>query len=483
MSKRFLIVWHRRLAWLGGGVVLCWAVSGISHPMMAWFGPQAVKMFPPATVMPADSLRGLAAVVESNMLREARSLKVVPGAGAPLLQLTESEKSPRRYFDLVSARELQNQDEIQARWLAGYYTGRELGEIDSVRFLAAFDAEYPAINRLLPVYRVQYQGDEELTAFVHTETAALAALNNRNKTLLQNIFQQLHTWAWLDVTGHGRVLLIALFMLTLFLMASAGLTLLVLLGRRKIADARRRWHRLLAYVVFLPLLGWSASGFYHLLQSEYAEQVSGLRLGSAFSLEGLSTVNISTVAESLPAEKLTALSIISGPEGQLYYRAALAPDDEALSREARFQGRGAEKAAVYIDAKSGKHSSIDDGAVVSSLVQHWRHHTPVLAIERLQRFSPDYDFRNKRLPVWLVTIDDAEGSQLFLDPATGVLVDQSRRSDRIERWVFSILHKWNHLTGITGRGGRDALIVAILVLAIAATVLGGVMLMRGRNSN
>lgn len=475
MGKKIFLQWHKRLSWLGGFVVLCWAISGICHPLMAWFGPQAVKMLPPSALFSSDALDSMASVLESNGIKEARVLKIVPAAEAPLLQLTEAEDAPRRYFDLASGAELPGFDARQARWLASYYTGRDSGEIESLQFVTVFDIEYPAVNRLLPVYRIQFSGADELTAFVHTETAALAALNNRSKANIQAIFQQLHTWAWLDASGHGRVLLIGLLMLTLFLMASAGLSLLLLLRRRSIADARRRWHRLLGYLLFLPLLCWSASGFYHLLQSQYVEPVSGLRLGRVFSVEALVSLNT-----SLPAAQLTALSLVPGPDGSLHYRASLAADAEVISRNARFDGRGAEKSALYFNALTGEASNIGDADVVQALVQQWCDSADVISTEKVLRFGPDYDFRNKRLPVWQVNIDDAEASQLFLDPATGVLVDQSRSVDRIERWVFSVFHKWNHLTGITGREGRDALIVAILLLAILASVLGMAMLAKQR---
>ena len=477
MSKKVFLQWHRRLSWLGGFVVLCWAISGICHPLMAWFGPQAAKMFPPAAMFSADSLGSLADIVETNGIKEARVLRVVPTADAPVLQLTETEASARRYFDLASGAEYPAFDEAQARWLASYYTGRSNDDVESVHFVTAFTGEYPAVNRLLPVYRIQYRGSDALTAFVHTETSALAALNNRNKAMIQGVFLQLHTWAWLDASGHGRVLLIALFMLTLFLMAAAGLSLLLLLKQRRIADARRRWHRLLGYVLFLPLLGWSASGFYHLLQSQYVEPVSGLRLGSTFSVDELAPL-----ATNLPAARLTALSVVPGPEGRLYYRAALAADDEAVSRNARFQGRAVEQGALYFDTGNGHPADISDADIVQALVKQWRGDADVLSIEKLHRFGPDYDFRNKRLPVWQVNVNDAEASQLFLDPATGVLVDQSRSTDRLERWVFSIFHKWNHLTGITGREGRDGLIVVILLLAILASALGMAMLVARRGA-
>ena len=99
-------------------------------------------------------------------------------------------------------------------------------------------------------------------------------------------------------------------------------------------------------------------------------------------------------------------------------------------------------------------------------------------MQLVTRYGPGYDFRNKRLPVWQVTVADADKTRLFVDPATGVLVDQSRGIDRAERLSFSLLHKWSHLTPLTGRQGRDLLIVFTLLLLLVSSAIGGTMLVK-----
>ena len=59
-----------------------------------------------------------------------------------------------------------------------------------------FDADYPWVNRLLPVWKLHFAGDDGLTAYVHTETSSLAAVNNTTKNRLQTVFRALHTWEW-----------------------------------------------------------------------------------------------------------------------------------------------------------------------------------------------------------------------------------------------------------------------------------------------
>ena len=97
----------------------------------------------------------------------------------------------------------------------------------------------------------------------------------------------------------------------------------------------------------------------------------------------------------------------------------------------------------------------------------------------ITRFGDGYDFRNKRLPVWRVAFRDESRRHLFIDPVTGVLVDQSRQVDRRESWVFSVMHKWNPLA-VIGRQNRDIVVVCVLLLALGFTVLGYMMLLRKR---
>lgn len=93
----------------------------------------------------------------------------------------------------------------------------------------------------------------------------------------------------------------------------------------------------------------------------------------------------------------------------------------------------------------------------------------VVAVSPVFSFSPEYDFRNKRLPVWRVDYAGESGHSVFVDPATGMLVDKTLAFQRVEAWVFSWLHKWNFMNPSLGMAGRDILmsffLLSILLLA------------------
>ena len=140
-----------------------------------------------------------------------------------------------------------------------------------------------------------------------------------------------------------------------------------------------------------------------------------------------------------------------------------------------------EQEAVYINPYTGQvRDDLSDKSQAVALANTFKptSGSKIVDTALVTRYGPDYDFRNKRLPVWKVSLDDAQSSWLFVDPVSGILVDQSRAQDRLERLSFSLLHKWSHLTPFTGRQWRDVMIVITLLFLIVISGFGAKMLWR-----
>jgi len=499
--------WHKRVVWFGALTLLLWGVSGISHPLMSWLGPKAERFYPPSftlnTVEAEQVSRLINSALQTGRLDHARVVKLVAGARGPQLQITEAMDQARHYLPLKENADVDNlparsaatnADAQQARWLASYYTGRENAEITQIEFKTQFSADYPWVNRLLPVYKIRFSGADQLTAYVHTETNALASLNNRTKQTLQSLFQALHTWSWLGHSELNRVLIISLLIASLFAMALSGMTMLFTFRSRQVLSPSRRWHRRIAYAVWLPLLGWSASGFYHLLQNSYITSPSEkLTLPNAYLAENLSRLQLPPIRPELLSDKqLNSLALVNSSQGP-QYRLSLSPanepgsndsgnTDSGVSREARFKGKPQEQQALYIHINSGEASGIQDPQLAREMALNFSGFAAeqVSAISQVTHFGPSYDFRNKRLPVWQVEFNDSHGSRLFVDTRSGVLVDSNRNLDRAERWSFSILHKWTHLSRFMSRLQRDLLIIGCLLLSLLTGILGVAMQVKRR---
>ncbi|MCH2038533.1 MAG: hypothetical protein MK137_08085, partial [Rickettsiales bacterium] len=454
---------------------------GMTHPLMTWTGPKAASFFPPQVTIKAQHAASIANILEQNNIKEAIMVKVVPSEDGVILQVTEQNDTPRRYFDLSSGEERIGYDEQQAIWLARYYTGLKDQHIKSVIFQSEFDAAYPWVDRLLPVYRVTFDTDDNRSAFIYTELGALAGLTNDYKTTIQSIFRALHTWNWLDQFENARVFLMLLLLLSLFGLAATGTAMIFLMKNRKM-DKKRKLHRYISYGIWIPLLAFSSSGIYHLIQYAYGDNHRGLQLGASINVETGRFGSNTSWLDLYQNVTLNGLSVVEGINGNLLYRLSIPQGrpGKKIDRATRFDGVPIEKPALYFDAKTGEEARVSDQdmAIFYATKLLGFDQSQIVNTKRVTRFGPHYDFRNKRLPVWRIDYDTELGDRLFIDPATGMLVDRLVNAQRYESYSFSFLHKWNFLTPLTGRMPRDVIIVVILSFAVLATLLGYVMILR-----
>jgi len=476
--------WHLLFAWFAGFALLAFCISGITHPILAWTGPQSSAFMPPRAAMQADQVNVIQDILKRHNIEQAIVVKLVPSARGVVLQVTEDNDQARRYFDLTSFDELINYDQQQAEWLARYYAlgGDKSVPVESIIFQTEFDHSYPWVNRLLPVYKVTFANEQNLSTYVYTEINALAGLSNDYKTTLQSIFRNLHTWSWLNNVDNARILIMACLLISIIAMTLTGIALVLLLKTRKTMPLTSRIHRYMAYGLWLPLLAFSVSGFYHLLHYGYADTHRGLELGEPISL-----VKLDNAAQlsSLPRASLNQISIIKH-QGELVYRLSIAPARHKAKqtggehahhkevRNKRFDGQATEKGGLYYSVASGERININDRDVAITIAAQQLSLEPSALVDTqlITHFGPHYDFRNKRLPVWQIKFDSPLGELAFIDPATGILVDRLVDADRYEGYSFSLLHKWNFLTPFIGREVRDIIMAIVLMLIMIFIGLG-----------
>ncbi|MEP3476807.1 MAG: hypothetical protein ABJN57_11350 [Hyphomicrobiales bacterium] len=488
---------HKWLGWTGGLALLFFAISGITHPLMTWTGPKAASFFPPQVKVSSEHAAQIPKILKKNNIDRANMAKIIPSKDGALLQVTQSNEAPRRYFDLATGVEKLNYDQKQAIWLARYYSGLKSTPIKSITFQTEFSSAYPWVNRLLPVYRVEFEIPDSKTTFIYTELGALAGITNNWKTSVQSVFRTFHSWAWLDDFEYARVFLMMMFLLSLLGMAITGIALIFMIKKRSILDGRRKWHRALSFAIWLPLFLFTASGIYHLLHSSFGDNHRGLKLGQPIDLSASRFGENLSWLEEFKGKAFNSLSLVEGITNgaktpRLLYRISIpkGKPGQAVSRSKRFKGMATEKQSFYFDALTGEKAKLNDKELNDKDMALYIAKTQLgFSAEQLQQtklvthFGPHYDFRNKRLPVWRLDFDTPKGDKLFIDPATGMLVDRLVNLDRYEGYSFSLLHKWNFLAALIGREKRDIVISVILIAAIGFTFLGYLMLFKRRRSS
>lgn len=471
-----MLKWHRRLAWFGFFALLLWGASGLLHSWLTLFGVQQAVFAPPQRALNLSGALSFEEILSKAGIKKAVAVKLVVGEAENLLQVTEQQNKPRRYFDLRTGEELPNYDKVYAAFLARHYMNLPYGNVVSVEWIDKFSSDYHPVNRLLPVYRVSFDQADGLNVLVYTETASLASVSNHTKHWVQTGFQWFHTWEWLPESAETpRVLAMAVLVGGLLLMSLTGLSMLLLIRRKVRAAGAKGWHRMAAYVLILPVFMFSFSGFYHLIQHGWPADTSHLTMNKPLDLNQLKfpvSAEWAALSEDLA---VVGVSLVSdGAEGTFYRlalpvsRNRLPQGDEAI-RNARFDGVQPTGPALYVNAKNGQVWHEGDRELAHQLAEY---HTglPRDAIQRaalVTRFGHDYDFRNKRLPVWKFEYGEPLNATVFIDTATGVMVDKALNSARPEAWSFSMLHKWNFMFPL----GREVQNIAMAVFVILSIVL------------
>lgn len=212
------------------------------------------------------------------------------------------------------------------------------------------------------------------------------------------------------------------------------------------------WHRRLALLACVGLLGWGASGLLHVLAHVLQPRPATLAPPSAaLALDGLRAPAAVLGAAGIEAvQELRLLQL----EGQPYYQARLPGQAQPRYWHAR---SGVERALA------GRHAE--------ALARHYLGSAEPLAYAgSLERFAGEYGPMNRLLPVARVDSRRGDGLRLYLDlfhDRLGGLVDARKA------WLgelFRALHGFHWLDA----GGPLRLLLVLLLAgaAIAATLLG-----------
>ncbi len=467
---------HRYLIWIGAVALSLFVFSAFMHPLMIWTGPRATSFYPPQTTISSGDIAAIPAILAKHNIEAASIAKIVPGESGPLLQISQTKTGPKRYFDPKSRTELIDFDKTQAIWLARFYAGLQETPITNVEVIQEFSNAYPWVNRLLPVFKITFDTQDNRTVFVHTETSAMASMSNDWKSSLQTIFQRLHTWNWLDDQEYLRLIAMIILLVSIIGIALTGTALVFLMKRRKIIQKSRRFHRYLAYVIWLPLLAISTSGSFHLIMSSLEGDGPDKGLESPLSLSAVQFNRDASWIDAYASISFNAMSLVEGPKNTLYYRLGIPAKvaDEVVTLRQHFDGLPMEKGALYVAVSHGKEKPLTDKDMAIHYARTLLEKPADISVQAnlVTRFGPEYDFRNKRLPVWKIIFADAPDDLIYIDPVSGILVDRMTTSTQFERYVFSWMHKWDFIVPWSGRVGRDALVVFFLFSVAAVTGFG-----------
>jgi hypothetical protein len=331
-------------------------------------------------------------------------------------------------------------------------------KVANVSLLTSYDKEYKSINRLLPVYRVSFERPDGIRIYVETTQDRFSFAMDNKRAVFDEIFRLFHTWGWLDVLGKGRLVVEMGFALLAFCTAVLGIWLFFTTRSAKAKDnglvRARRNHRYTAIVAALFTLMWSFSGAYHAFVKLTGETdpEPAVRQGNFAAGEAAIDHARLRTAASRPITNISPVKI----NGQLYWRTTLAAEHSLGRKDLMKDGKATASPVLYI--KNSDYSVLPEGdqqyACSLAACYSGQPAQTALSTTPVTAFNDEYNFTDKRLPVWRVGYPGAGHPRYYVETSSGQLAAFVNDAVWREGYSFSVFHK-HHFMDWGGKTIRD----------------------------
>lgn len=506
MIRKNIYRWHRICSLIIAVPVLLWAVSGFLHPIMTNIRPEIATQVLPSVV--ADSSRIKVTVQEAlqrNQVDSIYSVRLVNIDTNWFYQVKTTAHDELQYYSTLNGRQLKKGDWLYAQYIARQFlegapapsvpaaTAAEPGAahdccdaaascvlyttkgagVGEVSLVTAFDGEYKSINRLLPVYKVSFYRKDGIRIYVETGQSRFAGAIDNRRAAFTRFFTLVHTFGWLDILGGGRFWLEILFTVLAFATTVMGIYIFCITKTKRgtgNAVARARiYHRITAVIACLFTLGFTFSGAWHAFGglNEAPDEVHTM----------LTPIAVTTVKGSFAQLQRQA--------GGKVFNIGLAQQGNALYWQVYMAGAGkpentkdlmkdmkvtAPKVA-YLSVREAAPLPKGDEAYARYLAQEFTGYAAadVMSAALVTHFTEEYNFADKRLPVWRIAY--RSGERVFVETSSGVLAKLLTNTGLYEDYSFALLHK-HHFMDFAGKPWRDGSTLLGAGLQIVMVVIG-----------
>ena len=180
---------HRVHALVMSLIVVMAALSGLIHTWMAR------SQAPPPPAIPAGAIDlSQVRILPAALPSPAAGVFLRSLEGRPWWQVLPEGGGSPRWIDAVSGTEDAAADERYAKEIAEGFLHRP---VTKIAFLTAYDREYIAIFRLLPVYRFDANDVLGSRVYVSTITGSVSRYTDDRRQLEANIFSLFHKWMFI----------------------------------------------------------------------------------------------------------------------------------------------------------------------------------------------------------------------------------------------------------------------------------------------
>lgn len=489
-TRKKLYRWHRIIGIITVVPVIFWTLSGLMHPFMAhWFKPEIARQFIIPKPIPAGNVTlSPQQILDKHRIIVFKQVQFVDMQNQTYYQV-KTTGNQWRYFHAQTGEELKNGDRVYAEYLARYFADDQQSAIKSVQLLTYFTDEYKYINRLLPVWKISFDRPDGLDVYVETASSRMGTFNTNSRKVFLWVFDTFHNWSFVEAISNNTVRVMVMMFLLSIIIASATSGLLIYgLFWKKFRSAPtprnqqgilRRYHRQIGIATAFVTFTFAGSGAYHVSRKLQPNLLPKMIVQPDFERRELVAE-----ASTLPIDwgQLVNLSLAKiGKEA--YYRVVLMPTEEEPDAVRYFStATGTELPnadLVYARQLVRKFDQMEDmaaaGRAISCCETDSEGASPkaqatLLSVETLTKFSKEYGFIFKRLPVVQLNYDTPQKTTYYVETATGHLAAKIENADRAEGFSFAVFHKY-FLMDWAGKTVRDIVMMfaafGVLVVSLS----------------
>ncbi|MDB5110877.1 MAG: optional hypothetical component of the transporter BtuN [Mucilaginibacter sp.] len=513
MLRKNIYKWHRTCSLIIAIPVLLWATSGFMHPIMTNLRP-AVKMQSIPVVMP-DSNQvklPLQQVLKQNKIDSIYSVRLVHIDTNWFYQVKTSRRYELQYISAKNGNILTKGDWLYAQYLARLFLegpakkgkkmpGMEMpagmqmsdgldccGEaastvlnnktgapIEGASLITKFDEEYKSIYCLLPVYKVAFKRADNIRLYVETGQDRFAIAVDKNRAAFTAFFDLVHTWGWIDFLGKGRIFVEMFFTGLGFLTALMGIYIFFSTKSKKVKGnplvKARRNHRYTAIVASLFTLMFTFSGCYHAFSKLNVKEKEILSVQHGFAT---SNINLDlNKLQSIVNKPIANIGLVQ-VNGKRFWQVYLVSGKKWHKNKDLMKDMAADAAVVtYVNADDYSVLKDGDNVYAKDLASQLGSHNPneIVSTQLVTKFTDEYNFTDKRLPVWKINYPFNHKERLYVETSTGVLAKHTNDVELYEGYSFALFHK-HHYMDFAGKTTRDISTMVAAGLQILMIIIG-----------
>ncbi len=477
--KKNIYKWHKIIGISTVIPVIFWTLSGLLHPLMGhWLKPTISTTFiVPKSIEKTKITTSLEDITLQNNIPSIKNFRFINFYDKQYYQIKDNQNQIV-YFNTQTGKKIENGDKIYAEYLARYFLDDQKSNIKSITLIEEFETEYRFINRLLPVWKVSFERSDNMDIYVETTSDRLGAFNNTTQKSFLWAFSLFHNWTFLEMISNEWVR-ITTMLLVLGIITLSTLSGLIIYGfmwkyfKRPTKENKKgilkRYHRQIGLATAFVTFAFAFSGGYHATK-KYEPNLLPTAEKEAIFIP--SDFKIALKDLKIDWNKTTNISIIE-MNNNIYYQSIEKSE------------KGTAPNLVYTNIQTGEILRNGNIEYANYLATYFsENYYPHLKgeinkqnnikTEVLNKFSKEYGFVFKRLPVVQIDYDTPQKATFFIETTTSRLASKVENADRREGFSFAFLHKF-FLMDFAGKNIRDT-IMSLSALGVLVVSLFGLAL-------